>query len=81
MAIGTGVEEERAMATTIASIKATDMAQWQRWREGKGNGKGKWNIDSDGNGNSHKVGIVDRDCEGDSTLNGYEEGGWGEAGK
>jgi hypothetical protein len=26
MAIGTGVEEERAMATTMVSTKATDMA-------------------------------------------------------
>jgi hypothetical protein len=39
MAIGTGVEEERATATTIALAKATDMAtvtdmdQWQREME------------------------------------------------
>jgi hypothetical protein len=43
MAIGAGVEEERATATTIALVKATDMAtvaeikrgrwQWQREME------------------------------------------------
>ncbi len=51
--------------------------QWQRWREGEGNNKGKWNVDSNGDDNSHKDGILDGDCEGDSTWNGYGEGGGG----
>ncbi len=78
MAIGTGVEEERATATTIAPAKQRTWQQWQRWKESKVNSKGKWNIDSDGDNNSHKNGILDGDCEGDSTWNGYGEGGGGE---
>jgi hypothetical protein len=35
MAIGTGAEEERAMATTIASAKATDMATVTEMKRGQ----------------------------------------------
>jgi hypothetical protein len=66
-AIGTGAEEERAMATMIVSAKAMEWQHYQRWRESKGNGIGKSSIDSNGNGSSHKDSIVDGDCEGDST--------------
>jgi hypothetical protein len=34
MAISTGVEEERAMATTTASEKATDMAKMTEMKRG-----------------------------------------------
>ncbi len=34
MAIGTGAEEERAMATTIASAKATNMATVTEMKRG-----------------------------------------------
>ncbi len=36
MVIGTGAEEERAMATTIASAKATDMATVTEMKRGQG---------------------------------------------
>jgi hypothetical protein len=36
MAIGMGAEEERAMATTIASAKATDMATVTEMKRGQG---------------------------------------------
>jgi hypothetical protein len=36
MAIGMGVDEERAMATTIALAKATDMATVTELKRGRG---------------------------------------------
>ncbi len=45
------------MATAIALAKAKE----------EGNCKGKCNVDSDGDGISHKDGMLDGDCEGDST--------------
>ena len=69
------------MATTIALAKATDMATVTEMKRGQGQWQRETNVDSDGNGNSHKDGILDGDCEGDSTLNGYGEGGGGKDGK
>jgi hypothetical protein len=55
------------MATTIASAKATDMATVTEMKRGQGQWQRETNVDSDGDGNSHKDGILDGDCEGDST--------------
>ncbi len=70
-----GAEEERAMATTIASAKAMDMAKKKRWREGEGNNKEKWNIKID------KTAYKMETVKGDSTWNRYVEGGGGGLGK
>jgi hypothetical protein len=71
MAISTGAEEERAMATTIASEKATNMEKMIEMKRGWGQQQRemeclKW-----------QDGILDGDCERGQYLKGIWGGGGG----
>jgi hypothetical protein len=57
MAISMGAEEERAMATTIASEKAADMAKMTEMKRGQG----QWQREMERS--KQQDGILDGDCE------------------